>query len=57
MASILSQPQCGNSSSLSDKAILVINMLYCFTDYERYIHILNHIFDLAASPKQGKLIL
>ena len=27
--------------------IVISYMLNCFNDYKRYIHILNHIFDLA----------
>ena len=29
------------------QAHLTLNMLNCFKNYERYIHILNHILDLA----------
>ena len=32
--------------SCTEPSILTLNMLNCFKDYKRYIHILNHILDL-----------
>ena len=47
-----------NGSSIKDKmfvsltefSLLTLSMLNCFKDHKRYIHILNHILNLA-SPK------